>query len=308
MNNPVEVISSRKTWPALVLASFFACVVLNVSGREEGVVEIHGSTVFPAVVLDQQNFRITYTGYNLLWGISQHGAEFDFDEHLSYTVELEENVILLDYTGPGICVTPGFPTPLDYRPHALTFRFPGLPAGDYTVQVNMELSCGDGHASYQHPLTIYEPTEHERIVYLETPVAGQTTSGVGLIRGWACYADLRAGKIGEISYQVDDGPTIRMAYGDSRTDTEGRCGLHNSATGFAAAEFWGKYGEGVHELKLMVDGEEVERRSFRIAAPEEGFIKGLVADYFLSDFPSTGRTSHIEWSEADQNFISTEYE
>lgn len=278
----------------------------NVMGQTDGVVEIHSNSTLPGVVLSQQTFRVTYVGYNLRWGVDESEA-FDQAEFLDLAVDEEDGIITLDYDGPGPCFSPGLPVPVDTSPHSLTFDFPGVPAGDYTVQVNVSVTCGDGQTQYEHALRVYESPDVERVVFLEQPRAGVTTSGIGLVRGWACYDSQRSGRIGQMSYQINDGPIIPMAYGDSRTDTENVCGPNNTATGFGAAEFWGKYGQGDHDITLYVDGEAVETRAFSIAAPEEGFLPGRATQLQVGNFPSPGSSVRIEWSQPDQNFIITEF-
>ena len=58
--------------------------------------------------------------------------------------------------------------------------------------------------------------EPEPVGVLEIPGPGSRQSGIGLLSGWVCEADV-------VTLEIVDGPRIAAAYGTDRADTAGRC-------------------------------------------------------------------------------------
>lgn len=132
----------------------------------------------------------------------------------------------------------------------------------------------------------------------ETPQAGSTQGGVGLIRGWACDASV-------IEVQFDELPRLPIGYGTSRTDTISRCG--DDDNGYGAVFAWGTLGQGTHRMRTYIDDVLVADTEFEVAGFEDPFIQGLEGTYQLNDFPQPGESVVVRWSEADQNFIIIEH-
>jgi hypothetical protein len=127
----------------------------------------------------------------------------------------------------------------------------------------------------------------------ESPGQHSIQSGVGLIRGWACDADA-------VAISIDGGIRIPIAYGTSRADTQGICGDANNGYGMVIA--WGLLGNGVHHLHTFINDVEIADVEFEVVAIGSGFEVGLEGEYRLDNFPATGRSVQVRWSEADQNF------
>ncbi|NJM10866.1 MAG: hypothetical protein HC889_02180 [Synechococcaceae cyanobacterium SM1_2_3] len=129
---------------------------------------------------------------------------------------------------------------------------------------------------------------------LESPTQGSSESGVGLIRGWACEAS-------QVVVSIDDGTRLPTAYGTERTDTAATCGDTNN--GFGLTFNWNEIGDGVHNLRAFADGVEFANVSFAVATFGSKFLTGLSSKQTLAEFPSTGKTTTVSWSEPHQNFI-----
>lgn len=80
---------------------------------------------------------------------------------------------------------------------------------------------------------------------LEDPAQGSSPSGIALIRGWVCQANL-------IEIQIDNAPRLQAAYGTTRADTQGVCGDQNN--GFGLTWNWNLSGDGTHRVRAFVDG------------------------------------------------------
>ena len=84
------------------------------------------------------------------------------------------------------------------------------------------------------------------LAYLESPSPHAFfRSGVGLIRGWSCEA-------GRVEVSVDGGPLQATASGTNRPDTATVCG--RTDTGFGLIYNWNRIGEGLHNLRALVNG------------------------------------------------------
>jgi len=276
-----------------------------------GTHEIDSIHFSPSIIVAGQAFTATIVGSHVAYLSDSRFAQAD-----SYSVDLVDNVVSLDSPGINVCISPSpeVPLPLNEGPQELVFKLEGLPAGQYEFSLSHSIGfCGALTQTIEKAITIYPNEGFELTSFLESPQAGEVVSGVGLIRGWACYAEEEdkqwaEATIGNVSYQIDDGPLQALPYGSARTDTAERCPTDATDTGFGATEYWGNYSEGSHDITLFVDGVAVETRAFVVARPQQGFIKGLEADFLLLNFPEEGSEALIEWSEADQNFIITQFD
>ena len=82
---------------------------------------------------------------------------------------------------------------------------------------------------------------------LENPGPNSFQSGIGVISGWVCEADMVEIAIGAFASQA-------AAYGTERLDTEDICG--DTDNGFGLLFNWNLLGDGEHEVVAVVDGEE----------------------------------------------------
>jgi len=131
---------------------------------------------------------------------------------------------------------------------------------------------------------------------LESPTQGSFESGVGLIRGWVCDAE-------RVEISIDGGPLRPTAYGTKRGDTIAVCGDDNN--GFGLTFNWNNLGDGLHNLRALADGSEFANVNFVVTTLGADFLTGLNGQYSLADFPDTGNTITIGWSEPHQNFVLT---
>jgi YVTN family beta-propeller protein len=132
------------------------------------------------------------------------------------------------------------------------------------------------------------------IATLENPAPGSFQSGIGLISGWVCEAQV-------IEVEID-GQRVRAAYGTTRGDTVGVCGDDNN--GFGLTFNWNLLGGGVHVVRALADGNEFGRATFTVATLGLGeFPRGLSGQFALSGFPQAGTTTQVQWQESAQNFV-----
>ena len=128
----------------------------------------------------------------------------------------------------------------------------------------------------------------------ESPLAGGVESGQALIRGWVCTADT-------VSVELD-GELLTLPYGSERDDTRTLCG--DTDNGYALAINWNDYGDGPHQIRLLLNGAPIETRAFQVATPGgQGTVSGGVQrQHPVSDFPNLGDRLTLQWSEPNQNF------
>lgn len=296
-------------WRKLVfITTLFLASNSSAHDTGEPHIEIHNVQQHPTVIVAEQEFEIRVSGYNV-----GRNDETPFRVPWDLSAVVEEDRIILSGLGPN-CYSPHPPLPPNDRPQSRRYIIPGVPAGTYTIEFSIE-QCSTAPVSGETTITVYPALEPLQMFH-ESPRAGTVVSGIGVIRGWACYhkskgsafPDYDGGHIGRVSYRVDEYPEVDIPYGSSRTDTSEICGTQNTLTGYGGVTYWGAYGTGEHTFTLYVDGEEVENFQFSVAAPATGFQKGLAGEYELSDFPGPGDRVRLEWSEADQNFIIVEFD
>ncbi|MFZ1324738.1 MAG: PASTA domain-containing protein [Candidatus Contendobacter sp.] len=135
------------------------------------------------------------------------------------------------------------------------------------------------------------------LAHLESPSSSAYfRSGVGLIRGWSCEA-------GPVHISIDDGPRIAAASGTDRPDTAEVCGRTN--TGFGLTYNWSLLDDGAHKIQAFVGGVQFAEAKFTVATLGSEFLTGLNGLYTVPDFPGTGQSAQIVWSQAHQNFVLT---
>ena len=131
---------------------------------------------------------------------------------------------------------------------------------------------------------------------LENPQPGSFQSGIGVISGWACKA-----QIIEISF--NGGPRLRAALGTIREDTQGVCG--DTDNGFGLLYNWNLLGDGVHTVTAYADGVEFASVTVTVTTLGTEFLRGASGAFTVSDFPATGATRTLRWQQAQQNFVIT---
>lgn len=146
----------------------------------------------------------------------------------------------------------------------------------------------------------YKDTNDSFFYNLETPEENGNVTGIGVIRGWACWNAPRI--IHKVSYQINERKPVEIPYGSSRADTKDVCNdkINN---GFASTINWNQLGDGTHSIRFFVNDELIEQRSFNVNGISDTYIRGLSGQYEIKDFPEEGKTATIEWSEKDQDFI-----
>jgi hypothetical protein len=134
--------------------------------------------------------------------------------------------------------------------------------------------------------------------FLESPQQGSFESGIGLIRGWVCTAN-------SVEVVIDQGTAserrLATAYPSRRQDTQSVCG--DSDNGFGLTVPWYAIGDGLHNLRALADGVEFANVNFVVTTLGSDFLTGINAEFPLSNFPSSGNTTTIGWSEPHQNFV-----
>ena len=85
--------------------------------------------------------------------------------------------------------------------------------------------------------------------YLENPGSASFQSGIGVISGWVCDAEL-------VEIELNGVPQ-EAAYGTERLDTEAVCG--DTDNGFGLLFNWNRLEDGAHEVVAFVDGVELGR-------------------------------------------------
>lgn len=132
---------------------------------------------------------------------------------------------------------------------------------------------------------------------LENPVAGSTESGIGVISGWHCTAS-------NITMAIDGASLGKAGNGTGRNDTASICG--RADTGYSLLFNYNVLTPGSHTISLYADGQLLETRQFNtIQSGGTEFVTGLSKTTTISDFPSSGKTATLQWSQAKQNFVVT---
>ena len=133
--------------------------------------------------------------------------------------------------------------------------------------------------------------------YLENPGPESFQSGVGVLSGWVCDADM-------VEIELNGVPQ-EAAYGTERLDTAGVCG--DVDNGFGLLVNWNRLGEGEHTVVASVDGVELGRATVRVttvgAGAEEEFLRGAAGTCEAEDFPRLGERVTLVWQQPSQNFV-----
>ena len=129
--------------------------------------------------------------------------------------------------------------------------------------------------------------------YLENPGAASFQSGVGVLSGWVCEAE-----VVEIAL---NGVPQEAAYGTERLDTAGVCG--DTDNGFGLLFNWNLLRDGEHEVVAFVDGVELGRASVTVTTLGQEFLRDVTGTCEAEDFPTLGERVTLVWQQNSQNFV-----
>ena len=132
--------------------------------------------------------------------------------------------------------------------------------------------------------------------YLENPGAASFQSGVGVLSGWVCEAE-----VVEIAL---NGVPQEAAYGTERLDTAGVCG--DTDNGFGLLFNWNLLRDGEHEVVAFVDGVELGRASVTVTTLGQEFLRDVTGTCEAEDFPTLGERVTLVWQQNSQNFVIAE--
>ena len=150
-------------------------------------------------------------------------------------------------------------------------------------------------------VTLPEAERPANDVNIEVPAPGSTMSGIGLISGWSCLGGTLAVEIIDADGEWHD---VALAHGTERADTESVCGDSNN--GFSATVNWSLIGPGPKTIVLDVNTKEVASHDFSVVSLGTEFLSGASGMCSISDFPTTGESTTVEWDEAQQGFVVTQ--
>jgi len=134
----------------------------------------------------------------------------------------------------------------------------------------------------------------EPIGFLENPRPASFRSGVSVLSGWLCEAEV-------VEMEIDGGPRIEAAYGTDRADTLEFCGDRDN--GFGLLFNWNLLGDGDHTIRVLADGVEFGRATFTVTTLGEEFVEDAAGEAVVLNFPTLGETARLVWQEARQNFL-----
>lgn len=119
-----------------------------------------------------------------------------------------------------------------------------------------------------------------------------------MISGWNCTANT-------IRIEIDGQSLGNAGIRTGRGDTASICG--RSDTGFSLLFNYNSLSPGAHTLKFYADGALIETRQFNsVQSGGTEFLSGASKSVTVSDFPSTGRSATLQWSQAKQGFTVTD--
>ncbi|CAH1386607.1 hypothetical protein [Candidatus Nitrotoga sp. M5] len=130
---------------------------------------------------------------------------------------------------------------------------------------------------------------------LEIPGPDSFNSGVGQISGWSCA--------GPVTVSIDGKPPVATSYGSSRGDTAGVCS-GKVDNGFILLTNYNLLGPGAHTAQILVNGApRGAPTSFAVSVPGGvEFLTGASGGCTVSNFPSVGRSTVLNWQQSIQNF------
>ena len=175
----------------------------------------------------------------------------------------------------------------------LPFDWKQLGEGEHTV-----VALADGVEFGRATVTVIavDSIDTTGVGLLEIPGPNSFQSGMGVIAGWVCEADV-------VEIELNGVPQ-EAAYGTERLYTVPECGDTNN--GFELAFNWNRLGDGRHTVVVYVDGEELDRATVTVTTLGEEFVRGVHGECSMWDFPRPGRLITLTWQEEMQNFMITD--
>ena len=77
-------------------------------------------------------------------------------------------------------------------------------------------------------------------------------------------------------------------------------------TGYSLLFNYNDLAPGSHSISAFGDGQLLETKQFNtIQSGGSAFVTGISKTATISDFPSSGKTATLQWSQAKQNFVIT---
>ncbi len=182
-------------------------------------------------------------------------------------------------------------------------------AGSYGLVVNFVSGPGPEPPTDPTPPTDPPPTTDANGI-LGNPPPDSTRSGIGIISGWVCQASNVTITIRPVGEGGTNLPSFTAGYGADRPDTVGECDHNSPNTGFGMAFNFNRLAEGEYEIEARADGQLINTTARRFTVvylvPGDEFLEDLEREVEVSDFPTTGQTTTLEWQESLQNFIITD--
>ena len=129
---------------------------------------------------------------------------------------------------------------------------------------------------------------------LGNPGQASWRSGIGVISGWVCDAEV-------VELEINGTQRLEAAYGTERADTETVCG--DRYNGFGLLFNWNRLGDGDHTIRALADGEEFGRATFTVTTLGEEFLRGVQREVVVPNFPDALSEVQVVWQEALQNFV-----
>ena len=129
---------------------------------------------------------------------------------------------------------------------------------------------------------------------LENPGHPSFQSGVGVLSGWVCAAEVVELALAHLPVQV-------AGYGTERRDTAGVCG--DTDNGFGLLFNWNLLEDGEHAVVAFVDGVELGRATVTVTTLGEEFLRGAEGACVVEDFPRGGQRVRLVWQQNSQNFV-----
>ena len=171
---------------------------------------------------------------------------------------------------------------------------------------NFVLAPLDGTPTASPP-TPEDTPEDAPVGALENPGQASFQSGIGLLSGWVCEADV-------VELEIDGTDSthrLEAAYGTDRADTEDVCGDGDTDNGFGLLFNWNLLllntdpprDDGVFTVRALADGVEFGQATFTVTTLGEEFIRGITGEAVVPDFPTAGEEVRLIWQQANQNFV-----
>lgn len=129
---------------------------------------------------------------------------------------------------------------------------------------------------------------------LENPANNSHESGIGILSGWHCDAQI-------ISVQFNDQAPVQAAYGTERNDTLPVCG--DADNGFGLLYNFNLLGDGQHTVRVFADGVQFAQSTIEVTTiGGEQFIGGARSSTKVNSL-SLDRELQLQWQESKQNYV-----